>query len=384
MDNSPVMMEKPYDLTLEVQRKVQQYMELIMSNPGLFYIREQIFGYLNYDTVENCRKVSELWNQSLERIALVKLLQEFGDRGVEHVYLSWDPGLEPDPEDKVSNIYPGWENAAEKYAVQASIEDLQIVNDSLEELVRENGTCCRYPVHEAARNGALRLMEFLFKTSYFTNTKEWNNGMTPWHEACKNGRTETVQLILRNSKDFGIDLNAGNDYGVTAWHLACWNGNAETAELIIKSSKDFGIDLNAKDDFGVRAWNWTCGLGRTETAQLIIKSSKDFVIDLNVGNDYGITAWDEACKYGKPEIVTLIIESSKVFGIGLNTKDHDGDTAFHGACIEGRTEIVQKKIKNWKEFGIDIKAQNNQGKTALDLINQRKGDEYDQIKKMLE
>ena len=95
MDNSPVMMEKPYDLTLEVQRKVQQYMELIMSNPGLFYIREQIFGYLNYDTVENCRKVSELWNQSLERIALVKLLQEFGDRGVEHVYLSWDPGLEP-------------------------------------------------------------------------------------------------------------------------------------------------------------------------------------------------------------------------------------------------------------------------------------------------
>ena len=84
MDNSPsVMMENPDDLTLEefqeafeikVQRKVQQYMELIMRNPGLFYIREQIFGYLNYETVENCRKVSELWNQSLEKIALVKLL----------------------------------------------------------------------------------------------------------------------------------------------------------------------------------------------------------------------------------------------------------------------------------------------------------------------
>merc|ERR1712049_63365 len=84
------------------------------------------------------------------------------------------------------------------------------------------------------------------------------------------------------------------------------------------------------------------------------------------------------------------MESSKVFGIGLNTKDHDGDTAFHGACIEGRTEIVQIIMKNWKEFGIDIKALNNQGKTALDLINShcpinhRKGDEYHQIKKILE
>ena len=41
-------------------------------------------------------------------------------------------------------------------------------------------------------------------------------------------------------------------------------------------------------------------------------------------------------------------------------------------------------LKNWKEFGIDIKAQNNQGKTALDLIKNRDGEKYNQIKKMLE
>ena len=41
-------------------------------------------------------------------------------------------------------------------------------------------------------------------------------------------------------------------------------------------------------------------------------------------------------------------------------------------------------LKNWKEFGIDIKAQNDVGKTALDLINNKEGEEYDQIKKMLE
>ena len=49
-ENSPEMMEKPDDLTLEecqeafamfrVQRKVQQWMELIMRNPGLWHIRD--------------------------------------------------------------------------------------------------------------------------------------------------------------------------------------------------------------------------------------------------------------------------------------------------------------------------------------------------------
>ena len=89
MKNSPMMMEKPDDLTLDiVQRQVQQCLELIMRSQGLCHIREQIFGYLNYETLENCRKVSELWNESLERIALVKFLQEFGDKLMEDLDMS--------------------------------------------------------------------------------------------------------------------------------------------------------------------------------------------------------------------------------------------------------------------------------------------------------
>merc|ERR1711860_207030 len=118
MDNSPVMMEKPDDLTLEEcqeafamfrihKAKVSQgNFDLIMTlaNQGLWHICEQIFGYLNYETVENCRKVSELWNESLERIALIAFLQEFGDRDVERS--PWEEEL--DPEDKVSAIFTGW------------------------------------------------------------------------------------------------------------------------------------------------------------------------------------------------------------------------------------------------------------------------------------
>merc|ERR1711860_260285 len=229
MDNSPVMMEKPDDLTLEEcqeafamfrihKAKVSQgNFDLIMTlaNQGLWHICEQIFGYLNYETVENCRKVSELWNESLEIIALIAFLQEFGDRDVENT------------NEKVSAIVAGWKKAAKEYGFQASLENLQKVKDSLQNLLRENGECCKYPVHEAAKIGAVKLMEFILRTSYDMNTKD-NNGWTAWHLACIYGQTETAQLItekiLKNWKEVGIDIKAQDNEGKTALDLCGpWN-----------------------------------------------------------------------------------------------------------------------------------------------------------------
>ena len=153
----------PYDLTHEQcqeafamvrkAKKVQQCLFLIMKSQGLYHIREQMFGYLNYETLNNCREVSELWNESLERIALIKFIEEFADRDLEFT------------NQKVSTIIPGWQNAAKKYGVQASFEDLEEVKDSLEKLIAGIGKCCFDPVHNAARNGSVKLLEFILGTS---------------------------------------------------------------------------------------------------------------------------------------------------------------------------------------------------------------------------
>ena len=49
--------------------------------------------------------------------------------------------------------------------------------------------------------------------------------------------------MIQSSKDFDIDLNAKDNGRWTALHRACEYGRTETAQLIIRSSKDFGIDL---------------------------------------------------------------------------------------------------------------------------------------------
>merc|ERR1711860_426981 len=266
--------------------------------------------------------------------SFVKLLQEFGDRDVEYQYV------------KVSTMFPGWNEAIKMFVAQASLEELQEVKDSLLRLARGNGKCWPYPVHQAAKIGAVKLMEFILRTSF--------------------------------------DMNAKDDFRRTALHLASIYGKTETAQLLIQSSKDFGIDLNAKDDIGSTAWHYACSNGQTETAQLLIQYSKDFGIDLNAKDYNGWTALHKACLNGYTETAQLLIQSSREFGIDLNAKDDEGMTALHLACRTGETETVQMILKNWKEFGIDIKAQNNQGQTALDHIDYRQERKWNRIKKMLE
>jgi len=291
-DNSLVKMDKPDDLTLEQcqeafamfrlhiakvnqAQKVQQCLYLIMRSQRLRHIREQIFGYLSYETLENCRKVSKLWDESLERIALIKFIEEFGERVV--IFAN----------EKVSTIIPGWQNAAKKYGVQASIEHLEEVKDSLEKLVTVNGKCCSDPVHEAARNGDVKLIEFILRTSY-----KDGDGWTALHWTCYYGRTETVKLIIQNSKEFGIDLNAKSSSESTAWHLACYNGQIEIAQLIIQNSKAFGIDLNVKDNIGWTALHDACFYGKPKTVQMILKNWKEFGINIKAQNNDGKTALD--------------------------------------------------------------------------------------------
>merc|ERR1711860_258754 len=82
------------------------------------------------------------------------------------------------------------------------------------------------------------------------NTKD-ENGWTVLHEACREGQTETAQLLIKSSKDFGIDLNAkDNIAGSTALHLACISGKTKNAQMILKNWKEFGIDIKAQDNQG--------------------------------------------------------------------------------------------------------------------------------------
>ena len=192
-------------------------------------IFELVFGFLNHDTIEICRKVSNDWNFSLEKISRVKFLEEFGHKNVYRQY------------GKISAIIPGWLRAVKKYAAEATNEDLMEVQEAIKKLVMQTDKCWSHPVHHAVANGSVKLLKLILMSSYDMNSRVY--GWRPLHLACFYGRTETVQWFIQCSKEHEIDLNARDDRGNTVLHLACCSGYPETVRLVMNNLKEFAIDM---------------------------------------------------------------------------------------------------------------------------------------------
>merc|ERR1712223_592662 len=108
-------------------------------------------------------------------------------------------------------------------------------------------------------------------------------------------------MLIENSLNFNIDLNAKNILKQTAFSLVCKLGQMEMAEFLIQKSIYFNIDLNAKDFQGNTAFHLACQYeydynpdnydnpsllnDETDMAKLLIKNSLDFNINLNATND---------------------------------------------------------------------------------------------------
>ena len=102
-----------------------------MNNPGLWHIRDHIFGYLGHDSLEICRRVSDDWNVVFERLSLVKCLYEFGEKElrtneVDSLANDLDEkaSLEDQKEVKIPRVkdeVPGWNKAAKDFIKTAML-----------------------------------------------------------------------------------------------------------------------------------------------------------------------------------------------------------------------------------------------------------------------
>merc|ERR1739836_229916 len=96
-------------------------MNNILSNSGLIHIRDEILGYLDFDTLAVCCQVSKDWNIWVEdfvRFTLIKTLDTFWD---DKNYFRKVPG----------QSVLGWNEAVQNYAKNASVKDLKKVSKVL-------------------------------------------------------------------------------------------------------------------------------------------------------------------------------------------------------------------------------------------------------------
>ena len=64
--------------------------------------------------------------------------------------------------------------------------------------------------------------------------RRWNGRI---YEACKDGKTEIVKILLANLKGKNPELNAKVAHGLTAFTRACKNGHKDVCQITSRSSR---------------------------------------------------------------------------------------------------------------------------------------------------
>ena len=96
----------------------------------------------------------------------------------------------------------------------------------------------------AARCDYLSIVKLLRDDPRLAKAKDFTNGYTALHWACKHGNLDLVKLLAGN---YGANVNAKSHGGYTPLHLACQFGHQEVFDILVKA---YGADPNLRDNSG--------------------------------------------------------------------------------------------------------------------------------------
>jgi len=184
----------------------------------------------------------------------------------------------------------------------------------------ENGST---PLHWAAYNGDLDLVQELLKNKYLVHVKN-KRGQTPLHNAAYYGCPNVIALLLAN----GAKVNANDKKGDIPLHVA---NKRAVAEALLEA----GADVEATDDDG-----------NTPLHKIIRWGPARINIDIVESLIKHITTLDQ-----------------KTLEKVLNAKNNLGDTPLCWATYYGHSAIANAL----REAGADAQAANEHDSTPLQL-----------------
>lgn len=241
----------------------------------------------------------------------------------------------------------------------------------------------RTPLHFAAKEGHLHLIELLLRRGAAVNEKD-KLGRTALYFATNRKHDCAVELLL--------ERGASIDFTCTSWvhpfkssrqgkvsfnyhrklhsalHVAAELGN----ELIARKFLDRGIDVNIRGENNLTALHVASVQGQTEVVRLLLDHGADMTIKTFFSNQS--TALHLACLYGQVDVVKLLLDN----GANINEKDESGDSALFVAIRKKSQAIIRVLL----DYGADEELKNQSHSTPLlYAIQQMKREEEEQAKK---
>ncbi len=212
------------------------------------------------------------------------------------------------------------------------------------------------PLHTAAINGQLEIMEFLMASGAIVDGHDIDES-TPLMVACHSGQVESAKLLLRRGAvvdqadlngstpvDFamisgslevvqvlseaGIELAEPTQNNPSFMFPAATSGNVEMLEFLLSS----GAAVDAVNNAGVTPLAGAAGRGKTDAVRWLLANSADAKhIDNN-----GMSALSQCSFGGNGETAVLLLKA----GAELNKKDKFGRTPLLSSSWNGNDEVT--------------------------------------------
>ena len=157
---------------------------------------------------------------------------------------------------------------------------------------------------------------------------------TPAVAALAGRHFDLAQVLHRNGSS--VDPQGRN--GVSTLHSATRYCDLEMVQVLL----DYGVDVNAKNDWGNTPLNYALKYGHKIVDPNVVRLLLDHGADPNLQANDGLTPLYRASRHGKVEIVRLLVER----GASIEAQDSKGRTSLDVASGEHRDEIIKLLLEH--------------------------------------
>ncbi|KAF7592995.1 hypothetical protein BBP40_012154 [Aspergillus hancockii] len=218
------------------------------------------------------------------------------------------------------------------------------------------------PLKMAAFRGFEAIVKLLLE-------REANIGITgPLHEAAENGHVAVVELLLNK----GVDPNCQHGRQGTPLHLAAERGHEAVVEMLI----DQGADPNSQDQFDSKTpLHKAAGAGHKAVVKLLLDSGANPDVDFQ-GIYRGETPLHHAAQAGHEAATNLLLDK------GANPNCYYGTigTPLHQAAAMGHEAVVKLLL----DKGANPNVHNQPGGTPLQPLHMAAGHGQKAVVKLLD
>lgn len=206
--------------------------------------------------------------------------------------------------------------------------------------------------HWSAKNGLVKMMTRLIANQKEPTNSKDSEGRTPIHLAAENGHLKVVELLIKSD----AEVDSTDDDGLTALMQAAAAGHADVVQSLINAK----ADVSKKDLSGQSALHQAAWVGADEVVDVLL-STRD---GSDVKTQTGYTPLHAAAWNGHASVVKRLL----VRGADVNAADSDGWTPLHKAAFRGHVDAVKELL----ERGADKTRVSEAGLTPLSMAQGNK------------